>query len=103
MQMPLPFCVYVLFSQKDHLLYIGYSSDLQKRLRDHNDGRTKSTSRRIPLQLIFSEFYLFKEDALKREKYFKTASGKKALKFMLSGTLEKLGYKNLKVFYQFED
>ncbi len=94
MQMPLPYCVYILFSKKDHLLYTGYSAGLEKRIIDHNAGKTKSTSSRTPLILIFSEFYLFKEDALKREKYFKTTSGKRALKLMLQATLEKLDYKN---------
>ncbi len=45
--------------------------------------------------LIFTEYYLFKEDALKREGYFKTTMGKKALKLMLSSTLEQLGHKKL--------
>ncbi len=101
--MPLPYCVYVLFSKKDHLLYIGFSTNLDKRINDHNSGRTKSTASRLPLDLVFCEFYLFKQDALKREKYFKTAMGKKALKFMLNETFEKLGYKNLKVNYQFDN
>lgn len=37
--------------------------------------------------------YLFEEDARKREKYFKTSMGKKALKLMLGTTLGKMGYK----------
>jgi putative endonuclease len=97
--MPLPCCVYILFSRKDHLLYIGFSTNLQNRINDHNAGKTRSTASRLPLELIFCEFYMFKQVGLKREKYFKTAIGKKALKLMLNGTLEKLGYKNLKVNY----
>ncbi|MCE3227352.1 MAG: excinuclease subunit [Bacteroidetes bacterium] len=93
--MPLPFCVYVLFSQKDHLLYIGYTSNLERRIKSHNNGENISTKSRIPLELIFCEFYLFKEDALDREKYFKTSMGKKAIKLMLKTTLDKLGYKNI--------
>jgi hypothetical protein len=46
-----------------------------------------------PLELIFCEFYLFEEDARKREMYFKTTMGKKAIKLMLRRTLEKMGYK----------
>ena len=88
----LPYFVYILFSQKDHLLYIGYSSNLEKRVADHNSGNTKSTAHRRPLQLIFCEGYLYKEDAMKREAYFKTTAGKKAIRYMLSSTLLKLGY-----------
>lgn len=43
--------------------------------------------------LIFTEYYLFKEDALKREGYFKTTMGKKAIKLMLNRTLDQLGHK----------
>lgn len=91
--MNLPFCVYILFSEKDHLLYIGFSCSLKNRIEEHNSGGVKSTALRRPLKLIFTEYYLFKTDALSREKYFKTSMGKKALKLMLGETLRKLGYK----------
>ncbi|MEI6021266.1 MAG: GIY-YIG nuclease family protein [Bacteroidota bacterium] len=91
--MPLPYCVYILFSKKDFLLYTGYTSNLEARIKNHNSGGTKSTAYRGPLELIFCEFYLFKEDAMKRELYFKTTMGKKAIKLMLRTTLEKMEYK----------
>lgn len=91
--MPLPYCVYILFSQKDFLLYIGFSTNIEARVKKHNSGGNISTANRIPLELIFCEYYLFEEDARKREKYFKTTMGKKAIKLMLNTTLEKMGYK----------
>lgn len=91
--MPLPYCVYILFSKKDFELYTGYTSNLEARLKNHHSGGTKSTSYRGPLELIFCEFYLFEEDARQRELYFKTTMGKKSIKLMLRGTLDKLGYK----------
>lgn len=93
MKMPLPYSVYILFSEKDSLLYIGFTSNLEKRIERHNGGESGSTAYRRPLRLIFCEFYLFEEDAKKREMYFKTTMGKKAIKLMLSGTLKKIGYK----------
>ena len=95
MHMPLPYCVYILFSQKDQFLYIGFTSNLEKRIQQHNEGYCKSTSSRRPLNLIFCEFYLFKEDAMNREMYFKKSMGKKAIKYMLADTLTKLGYRPL--------
>ncbi len=92
MTQPLPFCTYVLFSEKDAMLYIGYSSNLENRIKRHNYGDVKSTANRRPLKLIFCEFYLFENDARKREMYFKTTAGKKALKLMLRSTLHTLGY-----------
>jgi putative endonuclease len=91
--MPLPFCVYILFSHKDFLLYTGFTTNIDSRIRNHNSGGTKSTAYRRPLELIFCEFYHFEEDARKREMYFKTTMGKKAIKLMLRTTLEKMGYK----------
>lgn len=90
--MPLPYCVYVLFSEKDHLLYTGFTTNLLQRLSDHNNGKSASTSPRRPLLLIFCEHYLFERDARKREMYLKTTAGKKAIKLMLRRTLLQLGY-----------
>ena len=90
--MPLPYCVYILFSCKDFLLYIGYTTNIEQRVKDHNCGKTNSTALRRPLKLIFCEFYLFETDARRREMYFKTTAGKKAIKLMLGATLLKFGY-----------
>ncbi len=85
--MPLPFCVYILLSEKDNKFYIGYTTNIFKRVDDHNAGRNKSTAPRRPFRLIFCEYYLSKVDAMRREKYFKTTAGKKVLKLMLRDTL----------------
>jgi len=80
--------VYILFSLKDYQFYTGYSTNLKKRLIYHNTGLVKSTAARRPLKLIFYEVYSNKGDALRREGYFKTTAGKKALKIMLRETLK---------------
>jgi len=87
---PLPYCVYVLCSLKDHQPYIGYTTDLPRRLGEHNQGKSKATAPRRPLRLIFCEFYAAEEDAKRRENYFKTSQGKRTLKLMLSETLSSL-------------
>jgi putative endonuclease len=85
--------VYVLFSEKDHKLYIGYSKDVYHRLEQHNAGLNISTVSRRPLRLIYFEAHIHAEDALRRESYFKTTSGKRTLQIVLKQTLEDLGYK----------
>jgi putative endonuclease len=92
MNVNLPFCVYVIISELDHQLYVGYTSDIEKRIDEHNKGRNPSTKNRRPFKLIFLEYYLFKEDAQYREVYFKSSKGKRMLKLMLSSTLMKLNY-----------
>jgi len=87
--MKLPYCVYVLFSLKDKLLYIGYSTNLEKRLVDHSKGYSEATAPRRPFILLFCEYYLTMKDAKRREGYFKTTAGKKALKIMLRESLIK--------------
>ncbi len=79
----LPFCVYILKSQKDGLHYIGFTTDLHRRLTEHIHGQSDATAPRRPLDLMYCEFHSSKADALRREGYFKTTAGKKALKLML--------------------
>ena len=81
--MPLPYCVYVLKSLKDSKNYIGFTTNLDKRVEDHNAGKTTSTAPRRPFELLYCEYHNSKSDALRRERYFKTTAGKKALKLML--------------------
>ncbi len=80
--------VYVLLSLKDKKFYIGFSEDVNKRLADHNAGRNTSTKSRRPFELIYYETHLSKENAFRREAYFKTTKGKSTLKQMLRTTLE---------------
>jgi len=82
MQLP-GFCVYVLLSLKDHKFYIGYTSNFTRRMNEHKDGKTKSTAPRRPFIVIYCEFHRSKEDAMRREDYFKTSPGKKTLSLML--------------------
>ncbi|NOU62352.1 GIY-YIG nuclease family protein [Marinifilum caeruleilacunae] len=67
---------YVLFSQKDKKLYVGYTKNLKLRFEQHQKGEVKSTKHRLPLVLIYYEACLCQKDALKREKYLKTYYGK---------------------------
>jgi len=72
--------VYVLLSLKDKKFYIGYTSDLKRRLQEHKRGKNISTKPRRPLKLIYYEAHLSKKDAQRRERYFKTSKGKSTLR-----------------------
>lgn len=74
---------YVLRSQKDGNLYIGYSGDPEKRLQEHNSGKTKSLVRRRPLVLIYKEKLSNELDARRRERFLKSGQGRKILKDIL--------------------
>jgi putative endonuclease len=49
--------VYILKSKLDKGLYIGQTSDLRKRLEEHNAGKNTSTKSRVPFELIYYEAY----------------------------------------------
>ena len=68
--------VYVLFSETDKGLYTGYTEDLGKRVKLHNEGKVRSTQKRRPLTLIYYEACLNQQDATRREKYLKSGNGK---------------------------
>lgn len=78
---------YVLLSKKDGKLYLGFTPNLKRRLKEHNDGKIQSTKPRRPFRLIYNEAHISKEDAQRRENYFKTTKGKSTLKQMLRNSL----------------
>ena len=72
--------VYVLRSLVDQQFYVGLTSDLVARVRMHNAGLVSSTKLRAPFELVYWEGCLNRSDAAQREKYLKTAWGKRYLK-----------------------
>jgi putative endonuclease len=78
--MPTYCYVYVLRSAKDGQFYTGLTRDLRARLQMHNSGKVPSTKLRVPLELIYWECSLNESDAAQREKYLKTAWGKRYIK-----------------------
>ncbi len=72
------FYVYVLKSQKDNKLYIGYTNNLKRRIQEHKKGKSFSTAHRGTFSLIYYEAFLSQKDARIREKQlkqFKSAYG----------------------------
>jgi len=77
------FHVYVLRSQRDFGFYIGFTRNLRKRFAEHLLGASFATSHRGPWKLVYYEAYLNRDDALGREKYLKSGSGRRFLKAQL--------------------
>jgi len=74
------FCIYVLQSLKNGEIYIGFTTNIKNRLSGHNRGLNFSTKNGKPWKLICLEVCLNKNDAKRREKYFKTSQGRRLLK-----------------------
>jgi len=64
--------VYVLKSAKDSRIYTGFTSNLRRRIFEHNQGLVESTRNRQPLELIYYEAYKNEQDARNREQYLKS-------------------------------
>jgi len=80
--------IYVLQSlKKTNWLYKGSTSDLKKRVLEHNNGKNFSTAPYAPFKLIYYEAYLLKSDAEARERYLKTSMGMRVLKKQLANYL----------------
>ena len=81
--MPKHCYVYVLRSLKDHQFYVGLTRDLPLRVQQHNKGLVTSTKNRVPFKLVHWEGCLSESDAAQREKYLKSAWGKRYIKTRL--------------------
>lgn len=72
--------VYLIESLKNNDLYTGYTVNLIKRLKEHNQGLNFSTKANKPWKLIYYEACLYENDAKRREKYLKTSQGRRLIK-----------------------
>jgi putative endonuclease len=81
--------VYVLRSESDSGFYIGFSTNLRARLRQHQEGKSFATSYRGPWKLIYYEAYTEREDAEGREKFLKSGAGRRFLQTQLRNYLKR--------------
>ncbi|PIS42564.1 MAG: hypothetical protein COT24_02925 [Candidatus Kerfeldbacteria bacterium CG08_land_8_20_14_0_20_40_16] len=71
--------VYITESQKDFCYYIGVTSDVKKRLYEHNAGLSKSTKPRRPFKLVRVEKYNDRKTAYQRERFLKSKKSSKII------------------------
>lgn len=69
------FYVYILKSLSHNRRYIGSCKDIQLRLRRHNSGQVRSSKAYRPYEVIYTEEFKTRQEAFKREKFFKTIDG----------------------------
>ena len=65
---------------KDGRIYVGLSSNIERRIFEHNSGYTFSTKGFRAWKLIYKEEVKDRKEARIREKYFKSGFGKELLK-----------------------
>ncbi|MBU0540355.1 GIY-YIG nuclease family protein [Patescibacteria group bacterium] len=72
--------VYALQSQIDRRIYVGLTNSVERRIKEHNQGKVFSTKGFRPWKLIYAEEQETRPEARKREKYLKSGCGKEMLK-----------------------
>jgi putative endonuclease len=77
--------VYALQSKKDGWLYIGMTSDVKRRLQEHNRGYNRSTKARTPFELVYVVETGSRHEAREREKFLKSGKGREFLRSRLAG------------------
>lgn len=84
--------VYILKSEKDRSLYIGYTPNLKLRIPKHNKKQVTATKTKAPWILIYYEAYIERRDATGREKFLKSGAGwrfiKKQLKYYFGRSVQ---------------
>jgi putative endonuclease len=71
---------YVLKSLADNKFYTGFTKNIDRRLKEHNEGKVISTKYRVPLVVVYYEACFNEQDALHREKYLKSTYGKRYIR-----------------------
>jgi len=74
------FIVYLLKSDIANKSYVGVTNDIKRRLNEHNSGKHAYTKRYMPWTIIYMKKFNNFIDARKKEKYLKSANGRKFLK-----------------------
>ncbi len=69
------YVVYVLESLKDNKYYIGQTSDLNRRIQEHNQGRVRWTKAHRPWKVLYCEEFENRTEAIRREQFLKSRAG----------------------------
>jgi putative endonuclease len=69
--------VYILISEVDGSFYVGMTSNPEERLKSHNAKKVKSTKGKVPWHFVYLEEVSTISEARKREKYLKSAAGRR--------------------------
>ncbi|HTP79740.1 MAG TPA: GIY-YIG nuclease family protein [Bacteroidota bacterium] len=71
--------VYVLRSRVNGKYYVGQTSNLETRIKKHNWGESRSTKSGRPWELVYSESFHTRTEAIRQERFLKSPAGWKTL------------------------
>jgi len=76
--------LYILQSQKTQKYYIGQTNNLERRLKQHNNGQSKSTKNGKPWELIYTEEFEKRSEAMSREAKIKSLKSRIYIERLIS-------------------
>ncbi|MGQ0665829.1 MAG: GIY-YIG nuclease family protein [Nitrospiraceae bacterium] len=74
--------LYILLNEARTRTYTGVSNNVEKRLRDHNEGRVQSSRPYRPYKVIYTNAFETLSEARKEERFYKSITGRRRLKEM---------------------
>ena len=84
--------VYFIRSCSDtEIIYVGHTQNIRDRLQRHNEKRERYTKKFVPFELIYTEEFVTKEEAAKREYYFKTPKGRAEKRIIIRRLIDQRG------------
>ncbi len=78
------YTLYIIQSLKDSSYYIGQTSNIEDRIKRHNERRNKFTKTKTPWKLVHTEEYKLRSEAVKREIEIKKKRSKKYIEFLIN-------------------
>jgi putative endonuclease len=82
------FSVYIIYSNKLDKYYIGFSSDVEKRLLKHNGKSKGFSSLGRPWLLVYKESFDSKKEAMTREKQLKSWKSRERIESLIRSRSE---------------
>ncbi|OGW66499.1 MAG: hypothetical protein A3H49_03545 [Nitrospirae bacterium RIFCSPLOWO2_02_FULL_62_14] len=79
--------VYILLNEAKTRTYTGVSDDIEKRLKEHNEGKVKSSRHYRPYRVIYTEEFQTLSEARQKERFYKSTTGRRRLKEILAGSI----------------
>ncbi|NLN31595.1 MAG: GIY-YIG nuclease family protein [Bacteroidales bacterium] len=79
------YSVYILYSKSRDKYYVGYTNNLERRISEHNRRKGKFTDTGIPWEIVYTEQYCTKKEAMNREKFIKSQKSKDKIIEIITG------------------
>ena len=77
------FYTYVIYSTSKKYIYVGITSNFERRFSEHQKGENKTTKPYRPFDVLLVEEFSTRIEARQREKHLKSGIGKEYLKMLL--------------------